>query len=62
MNQSNGIDHDVAQDVWVLSYLKQSDDIHSYSKKETIAKKQSQSTCHREERQTNGMITKETAK
>ena len=62
LNHSNRIHYDVVQDVFV-SYLKQSDDIHGYSKKkETIAKKQSQSTCHREQRQTKGMITKETAK
>ena len=59
MNHSNRSHYDVVQDVCV-SYLKQSDDIHSHSnKKET---KRSQSTCHREQRQTTGMIAKDSAK
>ena len=59
LNHSNTIQYDVVQDVCVND-LNQSDHIHSYSKgKETIAKKPSQSTCHRE--QTKNMITKETA-
>lgn len=62
MNHSIRIHYDVVQDVGV-SYFKKSDDIHSYSKKkETNAKKQSQSTCYTQQRQTKGMIIKKTAK
>ena len=49
LNHSNRIHYDVVQDVCV-SYLKQSDDIHNHSKKKET--KRSQSTCHREQRQT----------
>ena len=59
LNHSNTIHYDVVQDVCVID-LNQTDDIYSYSKgKETIAKRPSQSTCHRQ--QTENMITKETA-
>ena len=59
LNHSNTIHYDVVQDVCVID-LNQTDDIYSYSKgKETIAKRPSQSTCHRQ--QTKNMITKETA-
>jgi len=69
LKQSKRTHYDVVQDV-CLSDLKhqfsqnsESDDIHSHDrKKETIAKKQSESTCHTDQRQTKGMLTKESAK
>jgi len=69
LNQSKRIHYDVVQDVCVsdlkhqFSQNSKSGDIHSHDrKKETIAKKQSESTCHTEQRQTKGMLRKETAK
>ena len=69
LNQSKRIHYDVVQDVCVsdlkyqFSQNSKSGDIHSHDrKKETIAKKQSESTCHTEQRQTKDMLTKETAK
>lgn len=69
LNHSNIIHYDVGQDVCVthlkhqFSQNSKSDNICSYDKKkETIAEKQSKNTCHKNQKQTKSMLTKENAK